>query len=105
MTKSVFTPIIASALALTTTLGLAIPTVARAETATIATSDLNLSSEAGQSVLQHRIERAAKKVCGLGEERTGTRVPSRSARACYARAVNDARVRYARTPAPATPGA
>lgn len=48
--------------------------------------DLNLSSEAGQKVLERRIEKAARDVCGLDRQQTGTRFKSRSAQKCYVEA-------------------
>lgn len=45
--------------------------------------DLDLSTPAGQAELDHRLDRAAREVCGMDEIQTGTRIPSRSARKCY----------------------
>lgn len=46
-------------------------------------ADLDLSSEAGQKVLEKRIDAAAKKYCGVGEATTGTRIKSSLATRCY----------------------
>lgn len=48
--------------------------------------DLNLSTAAGQELLDRRIDHAAAKVCMLGEHRTGTRVPSAERKDCFAKA-------------------
>lgn len=65
-------------------------------------SDLDLSSKAGQKTLESRIDAAAKKFCGVGEQTTGTRLKSSEAGKCFREArrlanqqfavlVNDAR--------------
>ena len=48
--------------------------------------DLNLATAEGQDALQHRIDAAARKVCGVGEHETGTRIPSAEAKTCYVKA-------------------
>ena len=45
--------------------------------------DLNLSSPAGQAALERRIDKAAREVCGVDRQRSGTRFPSRSAQKCF----------------------
>lgn len=45
--------------------------------------DLNLATQEGRDTLDRRIDDAAREVCGMDEIRTGTRIPSRSARECY----------------------
>lgn len=52
-------------------------------------SDLNLASEEGQNVLEQRLDRAAREVCRMDEQTTGTRIPSRDASACYSQARAD----------------
>lgn len=37
-------------------------------TATVKTADLDLSSQAGQQVLDHRLARAVKEVCGIASD-------------------------------------
>ena len=48
--------------------------------------DLNLDTVQGQEALDRRIDNAARKVCGVGAERTGTRIQSSSAKKCFAEA-------------------
>lgn len=45
--------------------------------------DLNLASDAGQVELDRRIDRAARQVCGMDREATGSRIRSPEARKCY----------------------
>lgn len=47
-------------------------------------NDLDLSTEQGLRQLQARYRNAAQYVCGMDIIATGTRLPSREARACYA---------------------
>lgn len=54
-----------------------------AEAAVVSYKDLDLTTEQGQKELDHRIDNAAKEVCGMNEERTGTRIVSSDARKCY----------------------
>ncbi len=54
-----------------------------AESVTVTYDDLDLSSEAGQKELDHRIDNAARKVCGLDQKDVGSLIPSREARDCY----------------------
>ena len=49
-------------------------------------ADLNLSTPEGQARLEQRIESAAKSVCSVYEERTGTRLRSPKHTACLANA-------------------
>ena len=46
--------------------------------------DLDLSTERGLRRLQSRYRHAAQYVCGMDIRETGSRLPSREARACYA---------------------
>ena len=48
--------------------------------------DLDLRTDAGQTALDQRIDRAARQVCGVDETTLGTRVRSRDAEACYVQA-------------------
>lgn len=63
--------------------------------AAIGFSDLDLSSDAGQKALESRIQRAARRVCGIDEVRTGTIVRSRAADECYRLALRSTRARVA----------
>ncbi len=68
---------------------------ASAETAQIHYSDLNLASEAGHKAFERRVERAARKVCGMNVHRTGTRTATPSMRRCLADAKDSARQQLA----------
>lgn len=57
---------------------------AAAEEMSVAYQDLNLATVQGQEALDRRIDSAARKVCGLDETITGTRLRSNAARRCYA---------------------
>jgi UrcA family protein len=45
--------------------------------------DLDLSTAAGRKELDQRVDKAARKVCGMDENNVGTRVPRKEARECY----------------------
>lgn len=70
-------------------------TVATAESVLVPYEDLNLSSQAGQKVLDRRIDRAAKKVCGYDEPTVGTRLRDPEAATCVARAKAASRAQMA----------
>jgi UrcA family protein len=53
-----------------------------AESVAVTYQDLDLSTSQGQETLKHRIDEAAKEVCGFDEITTGTRIHSREAREC-----------------------
>lgn len=55
-----------------------------AESIGVKYSDLDLGTKAGQQELSLRIGTAAKKVCGLNDISTGTRVQNPEARSCVA---------------------
>ena len=57
---------LATLLALTATPALAEPPVIA--TATVQTADLDLSSQAGQAALDHRLSQAVKEVCGTASD-------------------------------------
>lgn len=57
--------------------------------------DLDLSTEQGQKTLEHRIDVAARDVCGMNDIATGTRIASNRARACYAKAASSTRTAIA----------
>ena len=46
-------------------------------------TDLNLSSEKGQKILERRLDKAAREVCGMDERTTGTRMIDRDSKSCY----------------------
>jgi UrcA family protein len=48
-------------------------------------SDLDLSTRAGQSKLERRIDSAARTACSMDEVRTGRFTPSTAQRQCYER--------------------
>ncbi len=66
-------------------------TPAAAEDIAITYQDLDLATEKGQRILQHRIDKAARKVCGYDEQRTGTRIRPWETDRCYALAKADGR--------------
>ena len=68
-----------TAIALTS---LATPALAQEVGFTVEYSDLNLATEAGQKTLERRIDKAARKACGLDARMTGSRVDSNEAREC-----------------------
>lgn len=81
------------------TLALATATIGLAFTATPAFADvdqprsqeisfagLDLETAEGQEMLEQRIERAARSVCGFDEQRVGTRIRANNARDCLVRA-------------------
>lgn len=70
------------------TLGAATP--ALAGSVAIEYRDLNLASVEGQKVLERRVDRAARQVCGMDRVRTGTRIRSPEAAQCYAQAKKQA---------------
>lgn len=47
-------------------------------------SDLDLSTERGQERLHSRLRSAARYACGMDIRATGTLIPSREARGCFA---------------------
>ncbi len=81
------------------TLGLAVPATAQAsieESIDVPYRDLNLHSVEGQQALDGRIDRAARKVCGMGEQRTATRLRNPVSVECYRQARLKAREQVAR---------
>lgn len=54
-----------------------------AESITVEYQDLDLSREKDRAILDQRLDAAARNVCGMSEAKTGTRMPSASARQCY----------------------
>jgi UrcA family protein len=87
-----FRPLIlvaAAASALVSVPSLAAPSVA------VQYNDLDLTSAHGKQVLQRRIDAAARSMCGVGEIRTGTILPSSAARKCYKQALADINEQFA----------
>lgn len=58
-------------------------------------ADLDLASPAGQQSLERRIARAARTICGMDVQTSGTRLASSEAGACYRQAMRDVRQRVA----------
>lgn len=67
----------------------------QAQSVSIDYSDLNLGTARGQAQLERRIESAARKVCKLNVQRTGTRLSSPERKACYSKARQTARSQMA----------
>ena len=63
---------------------IAIPASAEEVSMDVRYSDLDLATSEGQKKLDWRINQAARKACGAGKSRTGTRIPSRETQACVA---------------------
>lgn len=59
-------------------------------------ADLNLKSAEGQAELSRRIDHAARVVCGIDEQNTGTRIPSRASNECYRNALQQIEPQFAR---------
>jgi UrcA family protein len=66
-----------------------------AQSVQIKFADLNLSTAEGQATLDRRINSAARKVCRLDEQRTGTRIPSHERKVCFAKAKASAKQQMA----------
>ncbi len=66
------------------------PALAAALTETASVSvrhaDLDLTTPAGQEVLERRIDTAARRLCRVGEVTTGTRIASPESAECYRKA-------------------
>ena len=86
MLKKVMSGLTVAALAMTT---IGAPAMAANASDQIVVSkvryaDLDLSSERGLDTLKSRLDRAAREVCGMDIKASGTLLPSREARGCYA---------------------
>ena len=57
---------------------------AYAESIAVPYRDLDLTTDKGRKELDYRVDHAAKKVCGLDEQMTGSRIASPESRDCYA---------------------
>ncbi len=84
-----------SAIAIATMAALFATAPAQAGGTQIKYDDLNLASPEGQKVLERRIDQAARQICGMDEQRTGSRLPSRSAKQCFAKAKKSATAQMA----------
>jgi UrcA family protein len=73
-------------------------------TAEVHFADLDLGTEAGQRMLDARIEGAIRKVCRAADIKTGTRIMDQSARDCKERARADAKNQVAALKADAQRG-
>lgn len=62
---------------------------------TVRHDDLRLDHPRGQKLLEQRIIRAAREVCGMDEQVTATRLRSAETMACYKQARANAMQRYA----------
>ena len=81
-------------------LGLAVTAPAHAGSAEKMTinvdySDINLATAKGQQTLENRIEKAVRTVCRINDVQTGSRLMSRDARTCLAKARASARQQVA----------
>ncbi len=63
---------------------------ATAETVGVQYRDLNLETSEGQRALERRIDKAARTACGITRHETGSRLRSRSAADCHAKAKKQA---------------
>lgn len=57
--------------------------------------DLDLSTAGGRKELDQRVDKAARKVCGMDENNVGTRVPRKESRECYREARQQLEARLA----------
>lgn len=57
--------------------------------------DLNLATAEGQAALENRVTKAARKVCGYNDLRTGTRGATRDMRRCLVQAKKSAKAQVA----------
>ena len=61
----------------------------------VSTTDIDLGTAKGQKMLDNRVERAVRQVCRTTSLTTGSRVMSREAIACLAKARTDAKQQVA----------
>jgi UrcA family protein len=91
--------IVAASLMATATLFVVTPGVAMAQavesSVAVRYSDLDLATPQGQRALERRIARAARSICGVDAETTGTRIASPEANDCYRQALRNVRERVA----------
>ena len=72
-----------------------VPAMAQNASVSVPYADLDLSSPEGSATLDKRIDAAARKVCGIGELRTGTRLNPSAARKCVANVDRQVRAQIA----------
>ena len=89
--------VIAASLLATATLFVITPGVATAQSGAVAVrhADLDLATSKGQQTLERRITRAARTICGIDDQTTGTRLASKAADSCYRQALRDVQQRVA----------
>ncbi|WP_395329611.1 UrcA family protein [Novosphingobium sp. BL-8H] len=81
------TSIAAAAAALVFTgLSFSVAAPANAKDVTVTYADLDLTSAEGQKKLDHRLDAAAREVCGYNDVNTGSRLRNSDAVACYDKA-------------------
>ena len=73
-----------------------VPAMAQNASISVPYADLDLSSPEGRATLDKRIDAAARKVCGVGEIRTGSRLNSSAARKCAASVDRQVRAQIAK---------
>ncbi|MHA7820648.1 MAG: UrcA family protein [Erythrobacter sp.] len=61
----------------------------------ISVAGLDLETAEGQRMLEQRVERAAREVCGYDRVQIGTRIRSNESRECFAKAKSNARQQVA----------
>lgn len=61
----------------------------------ISIAGLDLETAEGQRMLEQRVERAAREVCGYDRVQIGTRIRSNESRVCFAKAKSNARQQVA----------
>lgn len=61
----------------------------------VSVAGLDLDTPEGQALLDQRVQRAAREVCGYNEQRVGTRIRDNGARACLARVKAEAKKQVA----------
>lgn len=87
-----------STLAAAAVLATATPALASSrETATVTVrhDDLRLDTTRGQKMLERRLNKAAREVCGMDRQASGTRMRDATATTCYRQARANAMQRYA----------
>jgi UrcA family protein len=68
---------------------------ASSKTIKVEYADLNLNTMNGQATLERRLDKAAKRACDFNDARTGTRIQSKAAKECLAKARASAKQQFA----------
>lgn len=90
------TALITAAIAATfATTAIAAPPTGEAQSTQVEYADLDLPTEKGQKTLDKRITKAARAVCAVGEQRTGSRVNRRESRECFNNAKAQVKAQFA----------